>query len=60
MARILDELDTIEEQKAPSRILDELENNYAEENRKPSRILDELDNSEQQSNVPQCLSLLKI
>ena len=53
MARILDELDTIEEQKAPSRILDELENNYVEENRKPSRILDELDNSEQQSNVPQ-------
>ena len=53
MARILDELDTIEEQKAPSRILDELENNYAEETRKPSRILDELDNSEQQSSVPQ-------
>ena len=56
MARILDELDTIEEQKAPSRILDELEKNYAEENRKPSRILDELDNSEQQSNVPQANS----
>ena len=56
MARILDELDTIEEQKAPSRILDELENNYVEENRKPSRILDELDNSEQQSNVPQANS----
>ena len=53
MARILDELDTIEEQKAPSRILDELENNYVEENRKPSRILDELNNSEQQSNVLQ-------
>ena len=34
MARKLDELDTIEEQKAPSRILDELENNYAEENHK--------------------------
>ena len=43
MARILDELDTIEEQKAPSRILDELENNYVEETRNPSRILDELD-----------------
>lgn len=53
MARILDELDIIEEQKAPGRILDELENNYVEENRKPSRILDELDNSEQQSSIPQ-------